>query len=243
MSGKNLVICPVFNEEQTIEMFYENLRSYYKGPVLFVNDGSKDKSRNEILNIADDNTYIIRHPERYGYGQALISGFNFAVKHNYEKIVTLDTDLQHNPKDIPMFLRFLEQASVVLGSRYVRIDNCLDVPRSRLVINRYISKLIKLRFGYDFTDPFCGFRAYRRSFLENIRLKETSYGLSLELLLEIVRTRTYFKEVSIEAIYFQANRKFLDGLDQPRKRLLYYLEVIGRKNREIMEEVLSSRFV
>ena len=236
MIKNTLVICPVYNEGTYLEEFYYQLRNSYSNDVLFVDDGSMDKGRNFLLKIKDKDTLIIRHPRRYGYGAALLSGFKFANDTGYKRIVTIDVDLQHNPVHISRFLRKLVDFDIVLGSRYIRIDRYIEVPRSRLIINKYISKLIKLLFGVYFTDPFCGFRGYRDSFLKNVCLKEQSYGLSLEILLEIIRTKISFKEIPIEAIYFNPKRKFLDGLDEPYKRLLYYLEIVSRKRRDIENE-------
>jgi len=242
-SGKNLIICPVYNEQDTVEEFYRSLRDYYSQDVLFVDDGSTDGSRHSILGMRGKNTFVIRHLQRRGYGEALISGFNFAKGHRYENIVTLDADLQHNPRHIPLFLRQLLEAEVALGSRYIRIGRCLDIPRERLLINRYISRMLKAHFSFNFTDPFCGYRAYRLSFLERAKLNEASYGLSLEILLEIIRIKADFKEFPIETIYFNPNRKFLDGLNDAGKRLHYYLEIVSRKNKEIKDEekVFSSK--
>jgi dolichol-phosphate mannosyltransferase len=240
---KDLVICPVYNEEKYLLQFYLGLRRYYMGDVLFVDDGSTDKSRNVLRDIRDKNTFLIRHTQRMGYGAALISGFKFALDKGYKRIVTMDTDLQHNPEHIYLFFRELLEVEVVLGSRYIRIDKYGEIPYDRLLINRYISKLLKVLFFVNISDPFCGLRGYRDSFLLSIWLKEQGYRMGLEILLELIRTKRSFSEIPIEAIYFNPERKFGNGLDNSRQRLLYYLEVIARKQKEIVYEkkVLSSQ--
>lgn len=241
MRRENLVICPVYNEQATIKEFFRQLRRYYVQDVLFVDDGSTDTSRDFILTLGNKNTFLIRHPERLGYGTALLSGFQFGLEGGYRRIVTIDVDLQHNPEHIPRFFRELFECEAVLGSRYIRIDKYLDIPQQRLLINRYIAGLIKEVFGIKFTDPFCGYRGYRDSFLKKANLFDTSYGLGLEILLEIIKTGTRFTEIPVEAIYLNPNRTFLDGLDDPKKRLLYYLEIISRKLRTYNEEEIFSR--
>jgi len=236
MKESNLIICPVYNEEETVEEFFRSLRKYYSEDILFIDDGSTDKSQCFLAGIKNNDTFLIRHPERVGYGATLKAGFAFALERGYQKIVTMDVDLQHKVEDIPVFFQGLSKAEVVLGSRYIQIGICLDAPRERLIINRYVSGLIKFLFLVKFSDPFCGFRGYTDAFLKKIHLKEKSYGFSLEVLLEIIRTQSVFKEVPIEAIYFDSSRKFLDGLDSPAKRLLYYLEIISRKRKEIERE-------
>ncbi len=233
---ENLVVCSVYNEEATLRKFCRKLRRCYSQDVLFVDDGSTDKGKDFLVNIIDERTFLIRHPERKGYGAALLSGFKFSLQRGYKRIVTIDTDLQHNPEHLPAFLRELIEYEVVLGSRYIRIDKYLEVPRERMIINRYIARMIKLLFSVNFTDPFCGYRGYRDTFLNRVYFRENSYGIGLEILLEIVRTKTSFKEIPIEVIYFNCQRKFLDGLAHPKQRLLYYLEVITRKKKDIENE-------
>lgn len=243
MRRENLVICPVYNEENSLQEFYVRLRRYYSQDVLFVDDGSTDRSRDFLFNIKDEGIFLIRHPKRCGYGTALASGFKFALEKYYKRIIVIDVDLQHNPQHIPAFLRELFEAEVVLGSRYIRINKSLDVPRERLLINRYIASLINSLFSVNFTDPFCGYRGYRDSFLRKVHLAEKSYGLGLEIVLELIRTKTAFKEIPVEVIYIDPLRRFLDGLNNPRKRLLYYLEIILRKKKEIEseEKIFSSK--
>jgi len=229
MNGRNLALCPVYNERDFLEKFYARLRAHYDGDVLFVDDGSTDGSGQILRQMCDQGTLLLRHPARIGYGAALRSGFECALKNNYEKIVTLDADLQHDPGEIAIFLRMLAEYEVVLGSRYMRGVARTDAPPERIVINRYISGLMRVLFSVAYTDPFCGFRGYRGSFLKKVRLRENGYGLGLEILIELVRTATPFREIPVEAIYVNSQRAFLDGLDDPRRRLLYYLDIVSQK--------------
>ena len=229
MNGKSLVLCPVYNEREFLEKFYARLRAHYDGAVLFVDDGSTDGSGRILRRMCDYRTLLLRHPERIGYGSALRSGFACALKNDYENIVTLDADLQHDPREIAVFLSMLVEHEVVLGSRYMRGAAHADAPPERFIINRYVAGLMRELFSVMCTDPFCGFRGYRDSFLKKVRLGERGYGLGLEILIELVRTKTPFREIPVEAIYVNPQRAFLDGLDDPRRRLLYYLDVISRK--------------
>jgi dolichol-phosphate mannosyltransferase len=237
MTNENLVICPVYNEQDTIKEFYHNLRNFYIHDVVFIDDGSNDRCKDFLLYVKSKKTFLIGHPERRGYGAALLSGFRFSLERGYKKIITIDVDLQHNPENIPLFLSELEEQEVVLGSRYIGTDIYLNVPGARLTINRYVSKLIGQLFSVHFTDPFCGFRGYRETFLKKANLSHTSYGLGLEIILEIIRTKTPFKEIPIKAVYNNHLRKFLDGLEDPRTRLLYYLDILSDKKMEMLEDI------
>jgi dolichol-phosphate mannosyltransferase len=231
MKKATLVLCPVYNERGFLEEFYGKLRARYDGDALFVDDGSRDGSERILERLRDRRTFLLRHPARIGYGAALRDGFETAVAKRYEKIVTVDVDLQHDPGEIAAFRRMLEEHEVVLGSRYAHGTAQACAPPKRLAINRYTAGLIRELFSITCTDPFCGFRGYRSSFLRKARLSEDGYGLGLEILLEMIRTETPFVEIPVEAIYVDHQREFLDGLDDPRLRLLYYLGVIGRKRK------------
>ncbi len=240
---KNIIICPVYNEENTLEKFFLNLRKYYNQDVLFIDDGSTDRGREWLLKAKNKHTFLIRHPERNGYGAALLSGFKFSINNDYKKIITLDVDLQHNPKHIPYFLTELNEKEVIIGSRYMFIDKHpkapQNIPFARLTINIFITKLINHLFLTNFTDSFSGFRGYRDSFLKKIYLNEPGYGLGLEIILEIIRTKTSFRDIPIEIIYNNHLRKFFDDLDDPRKRLLYYLDIIYSKKKELEDDLIS----
>lgn len=235
---RKLLISPVYNEISYLEEFYNQVRRYYKGDILFIDDGSSDGSGNFLkeLKNKDKNIYLIIHPSREGYGASLIEGFNYLVREKYDYAVTMDADGQHNPAHLPDFWRELMKNEVVLGSRYLNNTRSLKVPLDRFVINRYLSSLLDLLFNIKFTDPFCGYRGYRVSFLEKAKLKEKGYGLGLEIILEIIRLKSIFKEIAVELIYNNPERKFLDGLDNPKKRLLYYLEIIEKKKKEMEYE-------
>jgi hypothetical protein len=161
-----------------------------------------------------------------------MTGFRHASEKGYAKAVTIDVDLQHTPEQIPRFLEKLDRHTVVLGSRYVRIDGYLEAPFTRLLINRYMTTVVNTLFSMTITDAFCGFRGYRTAFFRKARLREGGYGIALEILAEIARTGTRFTEIPVEVIYTGAKRMFLDGLDDPRKRFGYYMDVIMRHAQE-----------
>jgi dolichol-phosphate mannosyltransferase len=235
---RKLLISPVYNEIFYLGEFYNKVRRHYKGDILFIDDGSSDGCGNFLkeLKNKDKNIYLIIHPSREGYGASLIEGFNYLVGKNYDCAVTIDADGQHNPAHLPDFWRELMKNEVVLGSRYLNYTGSSEVPPHRFVINKYVSSLLDLVFNIKFTDPFCGYRGYRASFLKKAKLREKGYGLGLEIILEIIRLKPTFKEIAVELIYNNPERKFLDGLDNPKKRLLYYLDIIEKKKKEMEYE-------
>lgn len=235
-----LVVCPVYNEESYINEFCSRLKSQYRGDMVFIDDGSTDKGieiLNNSMNEEKTRTHVLYHKSRQGYGAALITGFQYALNRRYGKIITIDADLQHQPEDIHRFVNRLDEYDVVLGSRYTGNPHPSDIPKSRLIINKYISSLLTELLSHHhsvkFTDPFCGFRGYRRSFLKKTRLGEQSYGISLEILLEIIRIKATASEIPVKPIYIDNSRIFYDGLNDPFKRLNYYKGIISNKMREL----------
>jgi dolichol-phosphate mannosyltransferase len=229
---KTLIVCPVHNEQRTLAGFMERLFRNTEAHVLFVDDGSTDSSVDIIRKDSEkreNEVYLLRHSERRGYGAALVSGFHIVIQHEYEYAITIDADLQHRPEDIIRFERALQHNDVVLGSRYSGAHAVYGAPRSRYLINRYISGLFQKKLSVCFSDPFCGFRGYRRSFLERIQLSEMSYGVCLEMLLEIIRTGAGYTEVPVDMIYLNEGRQFMDGLENPLFRLDYYKRIIQDK--------------
>lgn len=237
----DLVLCPVYNEKKTIKEFFFTLRKFYKMNLLFVNDGSTDGTDSIIEEIRDRYVYIITNKKRQGYGEAILNGFKFAIDNGYKRIITIDGDMQHNPGCIPVFLKLLEKYEVVLGTRYARIDGYLEAPLERLMINKFITTLINSLFSTNFTDSFCGLRGYRDSFLKRAKLEERSYGFAIEILLEMVRTKVSYIEVPVDIIYTGQDRKFLDGLNDPSKRLKHYLDVILRSGKIDVKAILGSK--
>ena len=231
-----IVVTPVYNEERNLQHFYSQLRKVYSGDILFIDDGSSDESANIIRRFKDDRITLARHQIRRGYGHTLISAFEIALEGGYEKIITIDSDLQHRPEHIPEFASSLDHFDVVLGSRYLENKDFTDAPWDRFLINRYVNQLINELYGINITDPFCGFRGYRRRFLKKARFYENSYGFALEILMEMIRKNFSFTEIPVEMIYTKEKRDFENGFNDPVKRLLHYLKVIQPERKEIYEQ-------
>ena len=227
-----VVICPVYNESSSLEQFLDRLAACCDADLCFVDDGSTDRSTAVIRDRAGvlaERVELLSHGTRKGYGAALMTGFQFALREGYARIITLDADLQHRPEDIDRFKGELDSCDVALGSRYLLPVGLSRVPHSRYLINRYIAGMLERYCSVRFSDPFCGFRAYRSTLLEGVALRERSYGICLEMLMEILRLGAIFHELPIEMIYHDPARNFLDGLDDPKKRLDYYRGIIRNR--------------
>ena len=164
-----LVGIPAFNEERTIQDII--VRSSYYGDVLVLNDGSTDKTEYIARTVG---AKVANHLENEGYGSTLKDIFALANELNYDILVTLDADGQHNPDEIPKFLEALNSnTDIVIGNRFL---SQTPVPCVRSFGVSFISKL------QGFSDAQCGFRVYNKKAIQMLVIKEKGMGASLEIL-------------------------------------------------------------
>lgn len=222
---KWLLAIPVYNEERYLPRVLDAVKRYAPR-VLVVNDGSTDRV-GELLAARRDICHIT-HPENRGYGQSLIDAFDFAHERGFEWVVTMDCDEQHEPEQIPAFLREMERsdADVISGSRYLHCYPRDDSPpEDRRRINRTISTLLEQILGLRLTDAFCGFKAHRVPAMRRLRLDVPGYAFPLQFWVEAARAQLRIREIPVRRIYRDRGREFGGTLDDPAARLQHYLEV------------------
>jgi glycosyltransferase involved in cell wall biosynthesis len=228
--GRSVVFIPVYNEEAHLNGLLGRLREVYQGDVLFVDDGSCDRSGEILESLQDARTRVIRQPDNRGYGATLIRGFREAQLAGYEHLVTMDSDGQHRPDWVPEFLHSAKDWDVVSGSRYLAESESLgSVPADRHRINRTITALLNEVTGFGLTDAFCGFKAYRVAALADLQLQESGYSMPLQFWIQAKALGLRVTERAVSRIYDDPNRRFGGDLDDPERRLAYYLETIRRE--------------
>src|ERR1700676_3966532 len=140
-----LTAIPIYNEERHLEDVLREVRRY-SPHILVVNDGSTDRTP-ELL-APQEGLEVVTHSKNRGYGATLISAFDFALQHDYDILVTMDCDGQHEPGRIPVLLEAIHNADIVSGSRYLRdFRQNSRPPRDRMQINRRITSELNERFG------------------------------------------------------------------------------------------------
>jgi glycosyltransferase involved in cell wall biosynthesis len=224
----DVVLLPVYNEIETVGCVLDAIRFFYSGPVIVVDDGSTDGTR-EVL-AGHDDLQIVSHKTNLGYGRSLIDGFDHARRLGATRVLTMDCDGQHEPQHIPEFFRALEGGfDIVSGSRYLPESPVVGTaPPSRQEINRRITQMVNQATGWNLTDAFCGFKAYRMEALAKLPLAEPGYAHPLELWALSFRAGLRIRELPIARVYYRRDRSFGEAMDDPARRLLYYVQVWER---------------
>ena len=161
---------PAYNESRTITEIVSKSSQF--GVVIVVDDGSTDNTYRLAVKAG---ATIISHNKNLGYGKSLSNIFSYAKKFNFDILVILDSDGQHEPTEIENFLDKLEHSDIVIGNRFFRETN---IPKYRELGVKIISKLSNL------SDAQCGFRAFNKRAINIIanNIYEKGMGVSVEIL-------------------------------------------------------------
>ena len=226
MSQRFLTALPVFNEVKHVEAVLDQVRRW-SPDVLVVDDGSTDGTA-EVL-ARQTQVQRLCHAQNQGYGAALRSAFAYAIEQQYDTLITIDCDGQHEPQLIPKFVAASAAADIVSGSRYLkRFAGDTAPPEDRRQINRQVTRELNRRLGLHLTDAFCGFKAYRVEALKQLRLSENGYAMPLELWVQAAAARLNVVELPVPLVYLDEKRSFGGSLDDAKTRLEYYHLVINR---------------
>ncbi|MFZ0391936.1 MAG: polyprenol monophosphomannose synthase [Calditrichia bacterium] len=219
---KILVIIPTYNERENIQTILKEVFSLEIATldVLIVDDNSPDGTADIVKKAMQNNSHlhILERPGKMGLGKAYIAGFRWALERDYELIMEMDADLSHDPREIPNFIAAINDADLVIGSRYLIGVNVIHWPLIRLFISVGASKYTQIVTGLPVTDCTGGFKCFRRKVLETIPLEEVSssgYSFQIEMNFKAWKRGFRIKEISI--IFY--DRK--EGSSKMSKKIMY----------------------
>ena len=200
---KALVIIPTYNERENLTELLRQIFALGIGlEVLIVDDNSPDGTGElaDQMAAADPNVHVLHRAGKMGLGSAYVAGFKYALERDYEAIFEMDADFSHNPESLPVFLKELETADLVLGSRYLHGVTVVNWPLSRLILSYAANVYSRVITGMNIKDATGGFKCFRRQVLEAIdwsRVKSDGYGFQIEINFKAFRKGFRIKEIPI----------------------------------------------
>ncbi len=168
-----LVVIPTYNEVENLESIVDRtLGSDSRVEVLVVDDNSPDGTGElaDALARRHDEVHVLHRAGKEGLGAAYLAAFDWALEHDYPAVVEMDADGSHRPEQLPRIMDALEDADVVLGSRWVPGGSVENWPMSREVLSRLGNAYVRMALGLGVRDATGGFRAFRSRALRELEL-------------------------------------------------------------------------
>jgi glycosyltransferase involved in cell wall biosynthesis len=199
-SGPKIIVCmPAYNEEKNIASIVKRARNY-ADEVIVCDDGSTDNTSSLAK---QEGAIVINHTKNSGYGKTVRTLFQSALERDGEIIVTIDSDGQHDPEQIPTVIEPMLKSGfdIVIGSRFIENKDNLKIPLYRSFGIKTITKFTKQASFSNLTDAQSGFRGYTRHALEALNLNEDGMQISTEILLNAKSKKLSITEVPITISY------------------------------------------
>ncbi len=198
-----LVIIPTYNERENLSRIVpEVLARDPRIQVLVVDDNSPDGTGRIADDLANGNerVHVLHREQKEGLGRAYLAGFGWAVEQKYDYVFEMDADFSHRPEYLDEFLKAIQDADLVLGSRYVTGINVINWPMSRLLLSYYANVYARLVTGMPVKDATGGFKCFRREVLEVVELDKvhaSGYAFQIEVSMRALNKGFRIKEIPI----------------------------------------------
>jgi dolichol-phosphate mannosyltransferase len=182
-----LVIIPTYNEAKNLPQIVPAvLKQDPRIEVLVVDDNSPDGTGDlaDRMAQAKSRVHVLHRQAKEGLGRAYLAGFRWGLEQGYEALFEMDADFSHDPAFIGGFLIAIEEADLVLGSRYATGVNVINWPISRLLLSLGANLYARVVTGLPLSDATGGFKCFRRSVLEAIdlgQIRSNGYAFQIEM--------------------------------------------------------------
>lgn len=176
-TGRAVVVLPTYNEAASLRSIVSRIREAVPDiDVLIVDDNSPDGTgaiADELV-AQDPQVHVLHRQGKEGLGVAYLAGFAWALQSGYEVIVEMDADGSHQPGQLPDLLAALDDADLVIGSRWIDGGGTRNWSRAREVLSRGGNAYTRFMLGIPIHDATGGFRAFRAETLEALDLHEVA---------------------------------------------------------------------
>ena len=229
-----LVFSATYNEIENIRELISGIQKNLPNTsILIIDDNSPDKTQEVIkeLKKKNNNLFLIEREKKLGLDSAHKTAFTYAIENNFDYLITMDADLSHDPKELPEFVKKLENFSFVIGSRYINGGKCL-MKGSRLIMSKLGNQIIKILSGIksnEFTTSYRGFDIKKLKNFDLNNVKTKGYSFFMGTLFELEKNNIEIKEIPIT---FYDRRKGVSKI--PRVEIfrtlknLFFLALIKR---------------
>lgn len=203
----NLVIIPTYNERENVEAMVSAISSLEeKFDILIVDDNSPDGTGGLVKQLQKSygNLHLLEKPGKMGLGAAYLTGFEWAIKNNYDYIFEMDADFSHDPRDLVRLFKACrdEGADLAIGSRYISGVNVVNWPLSRVLMSYFASIYVRVITGMKIKDTTAGFKCYRLNTLRNIlRYSIRSVGYCFQIEMKFIAWKLGFRIVEVPIVF------------------------------------------
>ncbi|HEX6447427.1 MAG TPA: polyprenol monophosphomannose synthase [Streptosporangiales bacterium] len=201
--GDVLVVVPTYDERDNIAPLVARIhRVVPAAHVLVVDDGSPDGTGEVADGLADRDgrVHVLHRTAKQGLGAAYVAGFGWGLLRGYDVLVEMDADGSHHPEELPWLLQALEEADLVLGSRWVPEGSVSNWSLARTLLSRAGNAYARAMLRLPLHDVTGGYRAYRATTLRRIDLEQVEsqgYCFQIDLALRVARAGMRVVEVPI----------------------------------------------
>ena len=180
-----LIISPTYNEKKNITSLIESVFSINQDyHILIIDDNSPDGTATLVkeLQLKYKNLFLEERPGKAGLGTAYKYGFKWALNKDYDKIIQMDADLSHDPKEIKEMVRLLNNYDLIIGSRYIDGVSVVHWPIKRLILSYGANVYARIVTGLPIKDSTGGFKAWKRKVIDSIDINDVkSQGYSFQI--------------------------------------------------------------
>ena len=181
---KFLIAISTYKEVDNLKNIIEKIKYYSPASdILIVNDNSNDGTKELVEEINDDNLIYIERPKKLGLGTAHKLSIFYAIKHNYDFLLTMDADFSHDPSHIPLLIEKARLDNFVIGSRFCDGGKS-DYKGMRKVISNYGNFFARKFLGIKLLEITTYFRVYSVKLLKKLpydKLNAQGYSLGVKL--------------------------------------------------------------